>query len=140
MILQLLKIYYQIRDNTDNLIGVVGDEMKKIRHWHQETAESGRWIETGPLKEATVEILIKHFDQPEILDCTEEEIKYWKLHDEIVTLRSRLKIAEKANKKLLQELIECSYDLQCSCDHPACKPCERHGQLSEFIEEMKKAI
>ncbi len=54
--------------------------------------------------------------------------------------KARINDLEALNNAMLQELIECSYDLQCSCDHPACKPCERHGQLSEFIEWMKKAI
>lgn len=52
-------------------------------------------------------------------------------------LTDRVNKLESRNKALLQELIECSYDLQCSCGHPACKPCERYKQLMEFIEKMK---
>ena len=48
-------------------------------------------------------------------------------------------LKETANA-MLQELIECSYELQCLCGHPACKPCQRYGQLAEFIEEMKKVV
>lgn len=47
---------------------------------------------------------------------------------------------ENRNKAMLQELIECSYELQCLCGHIACKPCQRYGQLAEFIDEMKKVV
>ena len=54
--------------------------------------------------------------------------------------KERIKELENGSKAMLQELIECSYELQCLCGHPACKPCQRYGQLVEFIEEMKKAV
>ena len=54
--------------------------------------------------------------------------------------KAEVKELKEANKAMLQELIECSYELQCLCGHPACKLCQRYGQLAEFIEEMKKAF
>lgn len=54
----------------------------------------------------------------------------------LVEMRAYLNALESKNKALLQELIECSYEM-CSCGHPACKACLRHRQLVAFIEEMR---
>lgn len=69
-----------------------------------------------------------HSDCPLIEDETLVE-----MHKYVGALRE-------ANKAMLQELIECSDELQCLCGHPACKPCWRYGQLVEFIEKMKVEV
>lgn len=51
-------------------------------------------------------------------------------------LTDRVNKLESRNKALLQELIECSYEM-CTCEHPACKACLRRRQLVAFIEEMR---
>lgn len=48
-------------------------------------------------------------------------------------LTDRVNKLESRNKALLQELVECATELQCSCGHPACKQCQRYKQLLEFI-------
>ena len=50
--------------------------MKKVRHWVQETMESGRFVETGAMSEDCAKIYAKHVDQAEIIDCSEHEIAY----------------------------------------------------------------
>lgn len=78
--------------------------------------------------------LEEHIEFHEAIDKHKSDAAFLRI------LKAYIEEREEAAKALLQELIECSYDLQCSCGHPACKPCERYGQLVEFIELMKKTI
>lgn len=68
--------------------------MKKVRHWVQETIESGRFVETGAMSEGGAEIYAKHVEQAEILDCSEHEIAYARISDKYKTAQRDLNTAK----------------------------------------------
>lgn len=68
--------------------------MKKVRHWIQETIESGRFVETGAMSEEGAEIYAKHVEQPEILDCSHHEVAYARMSDKYKTAQRNLNAAK----------------------------------------------
>lgn len=68
--------------------------MKKVRHWAQETMESGRFVETGAMSEGGAKIYAKHADQAEIIDCSEHEIAYARISDKYKTIQRDLNSAK----------------------------------------------
>ena len=68
--------------------------MKKVRHWIQETMESGRFVETGAMSESDAEIYAKHVEQAEILDCSEHEIASARITDKYKTVQRDLNTAK----------------------------------------------
>lgn len=68
--------------------------MKKVRHWVQETMESGRFVETGAMSEGGAKIYAEHVDQAEIIDCSEHEIAYARISDKYKTIQRDLNSAK----------------------------------------------
>lgn len=68
--------------------------MKKVRHWIQETIESGRFVETGAMSEGGAELYAKHVEQAEILDCSAHEIAYARMSDKYKTVQRDLNTAK----------------------------------------------
>lgn len=81
--------------------------MKKVRHWVQETMESGRFVETGAMSEDGAKIYAKHVDQAEIIDCSEHEIAYARMSDKYKTIQRDLNSA----KALLADIKEFDVNL-----------------------------
>lgn len=44
----------------------------RIKHWIQDTAESGHWELTGMIKKTQVEKVLYLYDNPEIIDNDED--------------------------------------------------------------------
>ena len=76
--------------------------MKKVRHWVQETMESGRFVETGAMSENGAEFYAKHVEQAEIIECSDHEIAYARISDKYKTVQRDLNLA----KALIEDIKE----------------------------------